>query len=62
MDDCIENIKIEDSQCLPACEGVLVTSFTRTVNSKNPEDVMGNLLEEYDHYKGEFEFPAGLKG
>ena len=62
MDNCVKNININDSDCLPACEGVLVTSYTKSNSHKRLEDVMGNIVEEYDFYKGKVEYPSGLKG
>ena len=58
----MKSIKIEKSHCLPACEGVLVTSYTKSNTIKHLEDVIGDVLEEYDSYKGKIEYPSGLKG
>ena len=63
LDYCVKNININDSHCLPACEGVLVTSYTKTLNTHEKlDDVIGNIVEEYDIYKGKVEYPSGLKG
>ena len=62
MNDCIKDITADDSLCFPSCEGILVTSYTKSDNNKRPEHVMGKVMEEYDAYKGQVEYPAGLKG
>ena len=62
LNKCVKDIRIEDSHCLPSCEGVLVTSYTKSENTVRPEDALGKAMEEYDVYKGKVEYPAGLKG
>ena len=62
MDECVRSIQIEESHCLPACEGVLVTSYTKSNTNMRLEDVIGDVLEEYDLYKGKIEYPSGLRG
>ena len=27
---CVENVKVDDSNCLPPCTGLIVTSFSKT--------------------------------
>ena len=34
---CVENIKVDDSNCLPSCTGLIVTSFSKTQQSKDWE-------------------------
>ena len=54
--DCVQNIPVEDSECLDNCEGLLVNSF----NSIETEYIMFNFLfpnvfEDYEKFKGKYE-------
>ena len=60
---CYTSITVNSSQCLPNCEGLLITSFM----SKKRDDVkldhfLSNIKEQYDQFKGLYKFPPALKG
>ena len=48
------NITIDQSQCYPKCEGLLVSSFLKKDFARTEE--MENLAKAYQEYKGYFTF------
>ena len=56
--DCVKKIDPEDHKCLPPCEGLYVTGYTKS-DKINDIDSLNN---DYSKYKGHFSFPPGMKG
>ena len=52
---------LSNADCLPECNGVLVTSFVKTENDNKAEHVAPKLFEQYNNYKQYVKFPAQIK-
>ena len=61
QNECIESISTSFHECLPKCEGVLVTSFFKSENTADAEVVAPKLMEQYNEYKKFMKFPGYLK-
>ena len=60
---CVENLVSDPStECLPRCDGILVTSFMKTENFNEAEVVTPELLNQYNNYKQFIPFPEEIKG
>ena len=59
---CIASIIPNSTECLPNCDGVLVTSYFKTKNENDAEVVAPNLIEQYNKYKKLVKFPPKLEG
>ena len=61
--ECADSIRPDLSDCLPNCEGVMVTSFIKTENEEDASSVAANLYKSYGNYKQHtLSFPSDLKG
>ena len=60
---CVEEIYSETygTMCLPQCEGILVTSYIKTENSKDPEFAAPKQFDQYNNYKGIVRLPSAIK-
>ena len=47
--------------CMKPCTGFIVTSFSKTEEEKNLDDLFA-LLTEYDSYKKITQYPSAFKG
>ena len=49
---CVENVKVDDSNCLPSCTGLIVTSLSKTQQSKDWEykESLQNFYWSSIHY------------
>ena len=61
QNECIESISTSFQECLPKCEGVLVTSFFKSENNADAEVVAPKLMQQYNEYNKFVKFPAYLK-
>ena len=61
QNDCIKSISTSFHECLPKCEGVLVTSFFKSENTADAEVVAPKLMQQYNKYKKFVKFPGYLK-
>ena len=61
QNECIESKNTSFHECLPKCEGVLVTSFIKSENNADAEVVAPKLMEQYNEYKKFVKFPGYLK-
>ena len=60
---CVLNIQNISSieECLPMCDGLLVTSFIKTDNKEEADVLAPGLFEEYNKYKQAIKFPSEIK-
>ena len=59
--NCIDNIKVDTSDCLKPCSGLIVTSFTKTQENRNMDNWL-TVLDDYKVYKKVTTFPSGQMG
>ena len=59
--NCIENIKVDTSDCLKPCSGLIVTSFTKTQENRNMDNWL-TVLDDYQVYKKVTVVPFGETG
>ena len=59
---CVNNVKINPSGCLKACDGLVVTSYSKLEQSRKLENLPSVILEAYDEYKKITETPTGQIG
>ena len=59
---CAENLLSDPTECLPPCDGILVTSFIKTENMNEAEVVTPELLMQYNNYKQFVSFPGDIAG
>ena len=59
---CVENVTIDNSDCKPMCEGLIVTSYSRSENQRNLEKYISIVGKDYDNYKTFVKYPASIKG
>ena len=59
---CVKNISTDTSQCRPMCEGLLVTSYSRSDNQRTLEQYTSLVGKDYDNYKTFVKYPASIKG
>ena len=62
VSSCVESMKIDNSKCLPSCEGLMITSFAKFDNDKEAESVMRKIFDAYRTFKGHLKFPKAVKG
>ena len=58
----MENLLSDPTECLPPCDGILVTSFIKTENLNEAEVVTPELLMQYNKYKQFVSFPREIAG
>ena len=59
--DCVNNVQVNTSNCLPSCSGLTLTSYSKTEND-NMENVPNEIAEYNTNYRKMFPFPSRLKG
>ena len=61
---CVEGVKKVkfDSQCLPKCEGVLVTSFDKQDFPADYRNMIKKEIDQYRRYKGHTKMPPQIAG
>ena len=62
MFECMKSIKVNASGCLHPCSGLILSSFTKSVESKNLESLISREIIAYRNYTKWFRFPSGIKG
>ena len=62
MFECMKSIKVNASGCLHPCSGLILSSFTKSVESKNLESLISREVIAYRNYTKWFRFPSGIKG
>ena len=60
--DCLNGVKPDHSKCEKTCEGILVTSYEKDESHQNVESVGRKLIQDYDSYKMDIDFPDTLEG
>ena len=58
--ECVEKIHVDTSGCLKPCSGLIVTTFTRSEQKGNLENVFP-IHGDYDSYKGNTDYPSGMQ-
>jgi len=58
----MKSIKIDSSDCLPPCSGLIISSFTKTDGTKNLESLIDDKFAAYRKFTKWFKFPSGIKG
>ena len=50
--------------CIQKCNGLMVTSFSKSDTDKDPEEVIPKTVKEYEKYKSRFKSSSisGIKG
>ena len=57
------NIKPISDECTIACNGLMITSYSKSEFDGNLNEYIKKSLTDYEYYKGYFdEYPLGLKG
>ena len=59
---CAKKIKVDYSQCLSPCSGIVLTSFSKSTPMKNLEGLLSTEVIEYNQYMKWSPFPDFLKG
>ena len=62
--ECVHNVRVDTSrECLPPCSGLSVTSFSKSNQMKNIEDLISSKdIAAYNNYTNRVTLPGGLKG
>ena len=60
--ECMKSININPIECLHPCSGLILSSFTKSVESKDLESLISRKITTYRNYTKWFEFPSGIKG
>ena len=60
--DCVNKVNIDNHSCLSPCNGLFVTSFSKTESDTNLEMLLSEYINSYDNYMKWYKFSAGLKG
>ena len=62
--NCVANVTVDFSQaqCLPPCEGLMVTSYEKNTMDKDLESLLPKRLVEYEAFKGDVQLPDKIKG
>ena len=61
---CLKNITVNNSLCLNNCKGMMITSFYKDYHTKdlNLNPFISELIQDYNNYKKDFQFPHGIRG
>ena len=59
---CVDKIPFETSSCIKPCSGLIVTSFSKSVEYKDLELLYPKILTQYNKYKIISIYPPGLIG
>lgn len=51
--DCVSSIKIDNSECLQQCSGILVTSFEEQEIEDRPLNLVNTLVDKLSKYMSE---------
>ena len=51
---CIDNIHVDTSMCFNKCNGMMVSSFSKSEIEKDAEELIPNVMEAYRKYKNLF--------
>ena len=62
--NCVENVTLDGTNCLPQCSGLLLKSFYKSEKNqdKNLEELIPEEWTSYRDYKKYIEFPTSLAG
>ena len=62
MQQCVQKIKanMSTTTCLHNCEGVLITSYIKTVTTSKEKSLLRYIDDQYRRYKGYIDYPDGL--
>ena len=58
----VENLKVDNSNCLPPCTGLILTSYSKSTVNNNWEDKILKLVYSYLEYTKWEYLPTELKG
>ena len=58
---CVKKIRVDTSGCLEPCSGLLITSFAKSDQGENMEDLIP-IFKDYDRYKNISQYPSGING
>ena len=61
---CLNTLQVDTSDCLKPCSGLIVTSFSKSIQSfsGSTEDPLSVIKQDYDQYKESTQFPTGKPG
>ena len=59
--ECVNNVIVDTVSCLKPCSGLLVTSFSKSNDNKNLDDLFP-FLKAYNYYKKITPYPSGYYG
>ena len=59
---CVQNITIEETQCLHECSGLIVNSYIKNEEPTDMDEILAPVLEDYAKYKGLTPFPPEIRG
>ena len=60
--DCVKKISTDIQNCLPPCNGLVLTSFSKSEPNQNLSTRVLQNIDTYFKYMDWFEYPSGLKG
>ena len=62
--ECLNTLQVDTSGCLKPCSGLIVTSFSKSIQSSSGsmEDPLSIIKEDYDKYKESTQNPRGKPG
>ena len=58
----VENLRVDNSNCLPPCTGLILTSYSKSTVNNNWEDKILKLVYSYLEYTKWEYLPTELKG
>ena len=59
---CVNDLKIDQNQCLKKCDGIQVTAFAEHKIQQQNSRLISRLSESYNLYKEIYEFPENFRG
>ena len=57
----MEKVEVDTTGCLEPCSGLLITSFAKSDQEENIEDLIP-IFKDYDRYKNISQYPSGING
>ena len=60
--DCVDKISVDTSSCMKPCSGLIVTSFSKSVEYKKLDILYPKIWRQYNNFKTISTYPPGLTG
>ena len=60
--DCVDNVLVDNSNCLKSCSGLVVTSYSESRKDENNVKSGFPVMAAYNRYKKVTTYPSGHNG